>query len=208
MVNPRGRTGGRACDAHDLCGQAAGRQGSCRAGVSLRSLPSLAPCFWPCLPQLIMGEDGTDRGVRKIARLHAAANWMRLKLLEFGLAVEGDWDSPVIPMMLINTSKIGAFSRLMLERGVAVVVVGFPATALLKGRVRLCISAGHNLADMRYAFEAIKVRIDLADVCLAPGYLVSKRRARRRVGFVRAVCTWTITPLSLPLPWCRMCRRS
>jgi len=111
--------------------------------------------------QLIMGEDGSTRGVEKIARLHAASNWMRLHLVDYGLAVEGDWDSPVIPVMLVNTSKIAAFSRLMLERRVASVVVGFPATALLKGRARLCISAGHNLDDMRYALRAIK---EVADI--------------------------------------------
>lgn len=105
-----------------------------------------------------MGEDGSDRGVRKIQRLHAAANWMRVKLMDLGLAVEGDWDSPVIPVMLINSAKIASFSRILLERNIAAVVVGFPATALLKGRVRLCISAGHSLSDMQYALECIKVR--------------------------------------------------
>ena len=113
--------------------------------------------------QLIMGEDWTDRGVRKIARLHAAANWMRYQLIKEGLTVEGDWDSPVIPVMLINTSKIAAFSRMLYERGVASVVVGFPATALLKGRARLCISAGHNLADMKFALRAI---LEVADLIM------------------------------------------
>jgi len=110
--------------------------------------------------KVIMGEDGSDRGVRKIQRLHAAANWMRVKLMDLGLAVEGDWDSPVIPVMLINSAKIASFSRILLERNIAAVVVGFPATALLKGRVRLCISAGHSLSDMQYALECIK---DAAD---------------------------------------------
>jgi serine palmitoyltransferase len=33
---------------------------------------------------------------------------------------------------------------MMLEKGVAVVTVGFPATILAGGRVRFCISAGHT----------------------------------------------------------------
>ena len=39
---------------------------------------------------------------------------------------------------------LSAFSRLMLERGVAVVTVGFPATPLTGGRVRFCLSAAHT----------------------------------------------------------------
>ena len=32
----------------------------------------------------------------------------------------------------------------MLERGIAVVTVGFPATGLTGGRVRFCLSAAHT----------------------------------------------------------------
>jgi serine palmitoyltransferase len=37
-----------------------------------------------------------------------------------------------------------AFNREMLKRGVAVVTVGFPATPLVLGRVRFCLSASHT----------------------------------------------------------------
>lgn len=37
-----------------------------------------------------------------------------------------------------------AFNREMLKRGVAVVTVGFPATPLVLGRVRFCLSAAHT----------------------------------------------------------------
>lgn len=33
---------------------------------------------------------------------------------------------------------------MMLERGIAVVTVGFPATSLPGGRVRFCLSAAHT----------------------------------------------------------------
>jgi hypothetical protein len=41
------------------------------------------------------------------------------------------------------TLKSG-FNRLMLDKGIAVVTVGFPATGLTGGRVRFCISAAHT----------------------------------------------------------------
>jgi serine palmitoyltransferase len=53
-----------------------------------------------------------------------------------GLHVLGDWDSPVMPIMLYHLSYLSAISRLCLARHVAMVVVGFPATALLMGRCR------------------------------------------------------------------------
>ena len=37
-----------------------------------------------------------------------------------------------------------AFSREMLKRGIAVVVVGFPATPIIESRTRFCLSAGHT----------------------------------------------------------------
>jgi len=72
----------------------------------------------------------------------------------------GDDDSPVVPVMLYNPSKIPAFSRACLERRLAVVVVGFPATPLIKSRVRFCISAAHSEADL---IDALKVVSEVAE---------------------------------------------
>lgn len=60
----------------------------------------------------------------------------RVQLQKMGLHVLGDWDSPVMPIMLYHLSYLSAISRLCLARHVAMVVVGFPATALLMGRCR------------------------------------------------------------------------
>lgn len=43
----------------------------------------------------------------------------------------------------------------MLERDIAVVSVGFPATNLIGGRVRFCISAAHTREMLDRALEAI-----------------------------------------------------
>jgi 7-keto-8-aminopelargonate synthetase-like enzyme len=40
-----------------------------------------------------------------------------------------------------------------LQRHIAMVVVGFPATALLMSRCRVCISASHSREDLDYALE-------------------------------------------------------
>ena len=46
----------------------------------------------------------------------------------------------VMPVLLYNPTKIAAFSRECLKRGLAVVTVGFPATPLIESRARFCIS--------------------------------------------------------------------
>jgi serine palmitoyltransferase len=87
---------------------------------------------------------------------------MRLK--EMGLHVLGRYDSPVIPVMLYNPTKIGAFSRECFKRGLAVVVVGFPAVPILMSRARFCISAGHTRADLDRALREIDEIADIVKI--------------------------------------------
>ena len=56
--------------------------------------------------------------------------------------------------MLFQPGKIAAASRLCWEHGVALVVVGFPATPLMTARARICISAAHTRADLEHALQA------------------------------------------------------
>ena len=78
-----------------------------------------------------------------------------------GCQVYGHYDSPVIPMLLYNPTKIAAFSRECYKRGLAVVVVGFPATPLVTSRARFCISAGHTREDLDFALEKINEVCDV-----------------------------------------------
>lgn len=71
-----------------------------------------------------------------------------------GFIVYGN-DSPVIPLLLCHPAKIPAFSRALLDRGIAVVVVGYPATPIITSRVRFCLSAAHTKEDLDYALSVI-----------------------------------------------------
>lgn len=103
----------------------------------------------------IAGLDGTDTGMKKIKQLRENAIYFRQHLREMGIQTYGDWDSPVVPIMIYHPSRIAAFSRMCYERGVAVVVVGFPATPLLLGRARVCLSAAHTREDLDFALRVI-----------------------------------------------------
>ena len=105
--------------------------------------------------KVIMGEDGTDVGRLKIKSLKDNSNYFRDALVKRGMHVYGDFDSPIIPVLIYFPAKIAAFSRECLKRGLAVVVVGFPATSVILSRVRFCISAGHTQDDLDKALDII-----------------------------------------------------
>ncbi|KAJ6339501.1 hypothetical protein OIU77_007456 [Salix suchowensis] len=81
-----------------------------------------------------------------------------------GFEVIGDYDSPVISIMLYNPAKIPAFSRECLKQNVAVVMSGFPAVPLLLSRARICISACHTKEDLLKALEVISQVGDLIGI--------------------------------------------
>jgi serine palmitoyltransferase len=111
-----------------------------------------------------MGEDGTDTGRNKLHALRDNSNYFRMRLREMGLLVLGQYDSPVMPVMVYHPSKLAFFSRELLKRGVAVVVVGFPAVPLLTSRARICMSAAHSRQDLDYALEQIRQVSELLEM--------------------------------------------
>lgn len=110
--------------------------------------------------RIIMGEDGTDLGQRKIDQLARNSSYLSSELKKRGFVVYGDQGSPIIPILLYGPSNVAAFSRMCLERGIAVVVVGYPATPLLESRVRLCCSASHTQQDLDYLIEEMTAIAD------------------------------------------------
>jgi serine palmitoyltransferase len=112
--------------------------------------------------KIVMGEDGTTSGRDRIKQLHDNSNYFRESLQKMGFHIIGDKDSPVVPMMVYHPAKMPGFSRALLERGLTVVVVGFPVTPLLLSRVRFCISAAHTHEDLEWALKEIS---ELGDLC-------------------------------------------
>ncbi|KAF3509837.1 hypothetical protein F2Q69_00005459 [Brassica cretica] len=118
--------------------------------------------------RVILGEDGSNRGAQKLARIRENSNYFRPELRNMGFKVLGDVDSPVMPIMLYHPAKIPAFSRECLRENVAIAVVGFPATPLMLGRARICISASHSKQDLIKALEVISKVGDLTGIKYFP----------------------------------------
>lgn len=62
-----------------------------------------------------------------------------------------------LPFQLIWLSKLfnSAFSREMLKRNIAVVVVGYPATPIISSRARFCLSSAHTREDIDKTIQDI-----------------------------------------------------
>lgn len=113
--------------------------------------------------RIIMGEEAGDDGRRRIHNLARNARFFANELRKMGFIVYGR-DSPIVPVLIFQPGKVSAFSRELLKRNIAVVVVGYPATPLISSRVRFCLSSAHTMDDLK---EALKVIDQVGDLlCL------------------------------------------
>ncbi|KAI5744714.1 hypothetical protein M8J76_004590 [Diaphorina citri] len=106
--------------------------------------------------RIIMGLENGDEGIRRISVLAHNTRYFRRKLNRLGLIVYGHRDSPVVPVLVFFFSKVGAVVRELKARGIAAVGVGFPATPLMKARIRFCVSASHTKEQLDEALEKIE----------------------------------------------------
>ncbi len=93
------------------------------------------------------------------------ARYFRRRLRQTGCLVYGSENSPVVPVLLFAPAKIPALVNALLDRGVATVGVGFPATPMAEERARFCVSAAHTkemldevLGIMEYLVDFISIK--------------------------------------------------
>jgi serine palmitoyltransferase len=125
-----------------------------------QSVTHTLPC--PACKQVITGQDGTNIGRKKLQALRDNSNYFRMRLEQMGLQVLGQYDSPVVPVMLYHMTKIASFSRECFKRGLAIVVVGAPAVPVLECRARFCMSAAHKRCDLDWALEQLE---EIVEIC-------------------------------------------
>lgn len=119
--------------------------------------PISAPVLGQIVSSLktITGELNPGEGKERLQRIAFNSRYLRLSLQRLGFIVYGISDSPVIPLLLYTPSKMPSFSRMMLERNIAVVVVAYPATPLNESRVRFCVSSSLTKDDIDYLLRHI-----------------------------------------------------
>lgn len=110
--------------------------------------------------RILIGERGNGEGRRRIAQLARNTRYFRSRLRQMGVITYGNEDSPVVPILVYLYSKIGTMVRTLQTKKIATVGVGFPATPLMQGRIRICLSAAHTKEQLDYALNTIN---ELAD---------------------------------------------
>jgi len=112
---------------------------------------------------IITGQDGTTDGIDRLNAIRENSIYFMRQLKKLGFIVYGDEGSPIVPMLIFNPGKLASFSREALERGLAVVVVGYPATPIISSRARFCISASHTRQDLD---KALKIISEIGDILM------------------------------------------
>uniref|UniRef100_V5G047 serine C-palmitoyltransferase n=1 Tax=Anoplophora glabripennis TaxID=217634 RepID=V5G047_ANOGL len=105
---------------------------------------------------ILMGRDGTNEGQKRIESLARNTRYFRLRLEQMGVIIHGNEDSPVVPILAYLYSKICAMVRTLIKEKIATVGVGYPATPLTQGRIRICLSAAHTKEQLDYALDVIE----------------------------------------------------
>ncbi|KAL0945989.1 hypothetical protein HGRIS_012267 [Hohenbuehelia grisea] len=124
--------------------------------------PSMLPAWMALPPRLASGEEGWNR----LRRLAFNSRYLALGLIKLGFITYGSPASPIVPLLLFNPGKMNMFHRLMKDRQtpIVVVVVAYPATALVTSRVRFCVSAAHTKEDIDTVLRACDEVGDILDL--------------------------------------------
>ncbi|KAJ7594124.1 serine palmitoyltransferase 2 [Mycena floridula] len=118
---------------------------------------------WINLPvALSSGSEGNSR----LRRLAFNSRYLHLGLKKMGFITYGHSASPIVPLLLFNPGKMNMFHRMMKDRAtpIIVVVVAYPATALVTSRVRFCVSASHTKEDIDIVLRACDEVGDVLDL--------------------------------------------
>jgi len=91
----------------------------------------------------------------RVTRLHENVRWFRSALQEAGFhPLPGE--TPIIPVILGETSRAIQMSNLLLDEGVFVTGFGYPVVPQGQARVRCQISAAHTKEHLEMAIAAFK----------------------------------------------------
>ncbi len=89
----------------------------------------------------------------RVTRLHENADWFRKAITEAGFApLPGE--TPIVPIIVGETSTAIAMSQALLAEGIFVTGFGFPVVPQGQARVRCQVSSAHTRDDLEFAVRA------------------------------------------------------
>ncbi len=125
--------------------------------LTQRARPQL---FSNALPATVAGSalasiEFLEQHPERVTLLRENANYFREQLLGLGFAPLAG-ETPIIPVILGETSAAIRMSNMLLDEGVFVTGFGFPVVPQGQARVRCQVSAAHSRADLDEALAAFK----------------------------------------------------
>jgi len=101
----------------------------------------------------------SPEGQERVSNLLRNTRYFRKRLEQMGFIVSGALDSPVIPVAVPMAALVYIID-FMRARGVAAVMVSYPATPITEGRIRCCLNAHHTREMIDYVLKCFD---ELAD---------------------------------------------
>jgi glycine C-acetyltransferase len=123
--------------------------------LTQRSRPQL---FSNALPPTVAGSaiaavEFIERHPERVQMLRDSARYFRERLIDAGFSPLAG-ETPIIPIIVGETSAAIQMSELLLNEGVFVTGFGFPVVPQGQARVRCQVSAAHTRADLDEAVQA------------------------------------------------------
>jgi glycine C-acetyltransferase len=112
---------------------------------SAMTVPDVAAC----IEAINILEESTEY----VDKLWSNANYFKTEMRNLGFDT-GNSLTPITPVMLGEAPLAQAFSRELFEAGVFGMAIGFPTVARGKARIRVMISAAHEVDDLDQGLEA------------------------------------------------------
>ena len=125
--------------------------------LTQRSRPQL---FSNALPPTVAGSSLAavrfiETHPERVTRLHENSRYFRSAITEAGFApLEGD--TPIVPIIVGETSLAIKISEMMLDEGIFVTGFGYPVVPQGHARIRCQVSAAHTREDLDFAVESFK----------------------------------------------------
>lgn len=89
-----------------------------------------------------------------VQKLLANTHRFRTRMSDAGFELKGDWDHPIAPVMLYDARLASDFADELLQRGIYVIGFSFPVVPREQARIRVQLSAAHDLEHVDRAVDA------------------------------------------------------
>jgi 8-amino-7-oxononanoate synthase len=95
-------------------------------------------------------------------RYRLLQNIQRLRdgLKSIGLKTESDPQSPIVPVVIADEARLGRLNQSLLDMGIFVNCVMYPAVPLGQARFRFSMTAKHSSSDIDLAINALKIALE------------------------------------------------